>query len=345
MLSPVVLPAPPDGDLVLVLDTSALSAGDRGDAYQSSVSANCTTSAASFESPETLWAEIHAYDLGPAKVLTIDASGTTLRRTTRMARAMNDCPIALALPVRTRNRLMWDREDHVFDRQDLILVDLSAPYTYAWGGDGASYAFHVDFDHLDLPMDTIRSATRNLPRSPIYSLVRDHIAQVMTDARQISESGTAADVGAASAELMRALIVSAADDSRRLKDAMHSAMAERVQAYVRHHLRDPDLTPIKIANANAISLRELYRIYENRGISLERSIIEQRLLEVRRELAMSTATDVSIASIASAWGFGNPSFFATRFRRQYGMSPRQWREQARRPAPSDGIGGGHRPLP
>lgn len=313
---------------MLILDTSVLDADDRCDAYQDSVSQNCTTSAASFETPDTLWAEIHAYELGPAKVLTIDASGTTLRRTPRMARAMNDCPIALALPLRTQNRLMWDREDQFFDSQDLILVDLSAPYTYAWEGNGASYAFHVDFDQLDLPMDTIRAATRNLRTSPIYSLVRDHIAHVMVDARTISESGAAADVGAASMELMRALILSSVDDSRRLKDAMHSTTAERVLAYVRHHIRDTDLSPGKIAAANAISVRELYRIYGSRGMSLERSIIEQRLRGVRDALASPTSSDISIAVIGSAWGFDNPSFLATRFKQQFGLTPRQWREQA-----------------
>lgn len=312
---------------MLVLDTSLLGASDRGDAYQSSVSQNCTTSTAVFESPESLWARIHAFELGAAKVLTIDASGTTLRRTPRMARAMNDCPIALALPLRTVNRLAWDREDRSFDRRDLMLVDLSAPYTYSWHGDGASYAFHVDYEQLDVPMDTIRTAALTLRSSPIYTLVRDHITRVMTDAQRISDSGAAADVGAASAELMRALILSAADDSRRLRDAMQSALAERVLAYVRHHLRDHDLTPAKIAAGNAISLRELYRIYERRGISLERSITEQRLLGARDDLSGPRGKNTTIATIASRWGFSNPGFFATRFKQEFGVTPRQWRAQ------------------
>lgn len=314
---------------MLVLDTSTLDAADRGDAYQAAVSLNCTTSAASFENPGGLWAEIHAYDLGDAKVLTIDASGTTLRRTPQMARAMNDCPITLALPLRTRNRLIWDREDRVFDRRDLMLVDLSAPYVYGWIGDGASYAFHADFERLDMPMDVVRAAMPRLTSSPIYEVVRDHLTRVMLDARRIEESGAAAAVGAASVELMRALIVSAADDERRTRDLLQATLADRIQAYVRHHVRDVDLTPAKIAAANAVSLRQLYRIYETLGTSLEGSIIEQRLLGVHAALAAPAARRASIASLAAAWGFSTPSHFADRFRRRFGMSPRQWRDLPR----------------
>lgn len=317
---------------MLVLDTSTLDTSDRAEAYQGAVSQNCTTSAATFEDRDILWARIHAFELGQAKVLTIDASGTLLRRTPRMARGMNDCPIALALPVRSLNRLIRDRDDRAFDRDDLMLVDLSAPYVYGWGGDGASYAFHVDIEVLDLPMDTIRRAMPQLAASPIYELVRDHFAHVMTHSAQIIDSGAALSVGSASIELMRALIVTAASDADRSKELMHRSLPDRVDAYIRNHLRDPDLGPAKIAAANAISVRQLYRIYEGRSLGLEASITELRLLATRSALASTAARSRSIAAIASEWGFSNPSYFADRFRRRFGMTPRQWRDLHHEPA-------------
>ncbi|MFE7845944.1 helix-turn-helix domain-containing protein [Microbacterium sp. NPDC057407] len=311
---------------MLVLDTAQIDTSDRADAYQSAVSQNCTTSAATFEDRDALWARIHAYELGQAKVLTIDASGTLLRRTPKMARGMNDCPIALALPVRSLNRLTRDRDDRTFDRDDLMLVDLSAPYVYGWGGSGASYAFHVDLDVLDVPMDVIRTAMPNLAGSPIYALVRDHFGHVMTNVGRIVDSGAAVSVGAASIELMRALIVTAASDADRSRELMQRSLPDRVETYIRHHLRDPDLSPAKIAAANAISVRQLYRLYENRDLGLEATIIEQRLLSARAALAARDARDASISAIASACGFSNPSYFADRFRRRFGMTPRQWRD-------------------
>jgi AraC-like DNA-binding protein len=310
---------------VLVLRTDDLDAGERAEAFQASVSENCSSSMVSFEHEPTFRAVVHAYELGPAKVLNIDATGNTLRRTPQMARAINECSIVLALPMRTTNHLSWDREERAFGPRDMILVDVSSPYVYSWRGEGASYAFHVDFEQLGLPMDTIRAAARAIHTSPLYPLVRDHIARVTAEAEQIAAGPAALQVGIASVALMQALIVSAADDAVRLRDAMHISLAARVQTYVHHHLRDHDLGPAKVAAANGLSVRALYSLYETLGISLEQSIIEQRLEGARTDLTDERLRHRSIATIARDWGFTNPSFFSDRFRRAFSTTPSAWR--------------------
>jgi AraC-like DNA-binding protein len=59
------------------------------------------------------------------------------------------------------------------------------------------------------------------------------------------------------------------------------------------------------------------------GQSLEQSIIEQRLRGARADLVASHRRFTSIAAVAHAWGFSNPSFFSTRFREAFGVTPRQ----------------------
>ncbi len=308
---------------MLVLDTEPLPAGTRAEAFQSTVSANCSSSMATFEDPAAIRATMTVFDFGPARVFNIEASGTTLRRTPRMSRADDETSIVLALPMRTDNHMTWAREERLFGPRDLILVDLSVPYVYGWKGGGASYAVHVDVDHLGLPRDAVHAAARELRGSPLYGIVRDHVAHLTAQAEQLAGSAAAPGLGAASAELMRALVVSAAGDSRRLNDVLHSSMQARVQAYVRSNLRDPDLTPARIAAANAISLRALYKLYETLGQSLEKSIIEQRLQGARADLASPRRHYTSIAAVAHAWGFSNPSFFSSRFREAFGVTPRQ----------------------
>jgi len=196
-------------------------------------------------------------------------------------------------------------------------------------GAGAPHAFHVDVDELGLPEDVVRAAARDLPSSPLYPLVRDHIARVTAGAP--TEGAAAADLGRASVRLVRALILSAAEQARGLDDAAHASAADRVDAYVRTHLRDPDLGPAEIATANGLSVRALYKLYEERGVGLEQSIIEQRLVGARRDLAAPGRRHQSIATVARTWGFDNPSFFSRRFRSAFGLTPRQWRHGSSAP--------------
>jgi len=308
---------------MLVLDTESLPPSARAEAFQSTVSANCSSSMATFEDPAAIHARMTVFDFGPAKVFNIEASGTTLRRTPKMSRADTETSIVLALPMRTDNHMTWAREERLYGPRDLMLVDLSVPYVYGWKGGGASYAVHVDVDHLGLPRDAVHTAARELRGSPLYGLVRDHVAHLTSQADELSGNTGAPSLGAATAELMRALVVSAASDHRRLGDVLHSSMQARVEAYVRTHIRDPELTPARIAAANAISLRALYKLYETQGRSLEKSIIEQRLLGARSDLTSAHRRYTSIAAVARAWGFANPSFFSSKFREAFGVTPRQ----------------------
>ena len=211
----------------------------------------------------------------------------------------------------------------------LVLVDPSAPAVDSRPED----ALHLDLDDLGLPLDVVRAAARELRSSPLYPLVRDHVVRVRAHVRTLSDSA-AADLGRASVRLVRALVLSAAEQARALDAAAPASTADRVDTYVRTHLRDPDLAPAEIAAENGISVRALYRIFEERGVGLERSIIERRLEGARTDLAAPGRRHHSIATVARTWGFHNPSFFSRRFRAAFGVTPRQWRDGTGAPTPT-----------
>jgi AraC-like DNA-binding protein len=103
----------------------------------------------------------------------------------------------------------------------------------------------------------------------------------------------------------------------------------RVLAYIRAHLTNPGLTPQRIAAAHNISVRTLYRLCEDGGLSLEKWIIRRHLEGTRRDLAAPEHAHRTIGAVARSWGFTNPSYFARRFHRTYGATPREWRQLAR----------------
>jgi AraC-like DNA-binding protein len=312
---------------MLLLDTLTLKPSERADAFQAAVSGASSSNLARFEDPAGVRARLDLFDFGPGRVFNVRATGNTLLRTQKMARSETEQAIALALPVSGHNRLRWDREERLLGPCDMLLVDLASPYEYGWHGSGSSYAFQVDYDRLGLGMDTIRAARPRLDATPLYPVVRDHILHVTTGAERLSADPAASQLAAATIEMMRVLIVSAAQDHRLLGDALATSLVPRIMAYARHHLTEDDLAPARIAADHNISTRYLYKLLEKEGISLEQWIIERRLEGARTDLASPAGQARPIESVARAWGFSDPSFFSRRFRRAYGITPRQWQQR------------------
>jgi len=145
-----------------------------------------------------------------------------------------------------------------------------------------------------------------------------------------SPPATSLSVASATTQLVRALLVSAAQDGRVAGLALAEAMLPRILAYARQHLTEPDLSAASIAKAHSISVRYLYRLCETAQVRLMEWIIEQRLEGARASLMEARPPQQSIARLAHMWGFKDASHFSTRFRQAYGMSPRDLLRQSRR---------------
>jgi AraC-like DNA-binding protein len=317
-----------EGSDVLIVDTAALAARERADAVQALMSASASSSLVTFQEPGDVWARLNLVELGPGRVFNTEAAGMTLRRSPRVARASEEHRLALAVPLHASVRLSTPREDRLVERREMFLVDLSEPYTFGWEDVGSSYAFQVDAERLGLRMDTVLDAVPRLAASPLYGLVRDHVVGVTQGAAGLSADGDSTSVGLSTLDLMRALIVSAARGARLPADVAAETLVARVLAYTDAHLRDSELAPARIAAVHHVSLRQLYAALAEQQISLEQWIIRRRLERARSTLAESRAARRSIAAVSGEWGFSTPSFFVSRFRQTYGMTPQQWRRES-----------------
>jgi AraC-like DNA-binding protein len=65
------------------------------------------------------------------------------------------------------------------------------------------------------------------------------------------------------------------------------------------------------------------KICAQAGIRPEQWIIEERLARAAEDLARRSPAAVTVSEVAYRWGFTNASHFATRFRRAYGVTPRE----------------------
>lgn len=105
------------------------------------------------------------------------------------------------------------------------------------------------------------------------------------------------------------------------------ALRDRIQAYVRQHLRDPELSVDTIARALNCSRRHLYNAFAGEGESIAAHIQRLRLEACVRELQQAGPNARPITDIALSWGFGNPSHFSRVFRDHTGMTPTAFRHR------------------
>lgn len=97
---------------------------------------------------------------------------------------------------------------------------------------------------------------------------------------------------------------------------------DRLQRYIGRHFRDPELSAATVAQANRISVRYLHKVFETRGTTFGRKLMETRLDEAHR-LLMSNERRLSIGEIAYQCGFVNQAHFSSRYRTRFQQSPRQ----------------------
>ncbi len=109
-------------------------------------------------------------------------------------------------------------------------------------------------------------------------------------------------------------------------DTVPTAMKERLQNMISfiHHNFQQKITASQISGAAHISEREAVRIFQkNIGMSPIEYLLSYRLNE---SLNYLTNTDMSITEICYACGFSESAYFGKMFKKQYGMTPSEYRQ-------------------
>lgn len=103
--------------------------------------------------------------------------------------------------------------------------------------------------------------------------------------------------------------------------------ARKVQAkhFIEAHLKDPDLTPSRVAGELHISPRYLRMVFCGKDESVSNYILRRRLEECAKQISNVLWCGHTITDIAFAWGFNSAAHFTRAFRDQYGMTPSQYR--------------------
>jgi AraC-like DNA-binding protein len=112
------------------------------------------------------------------------------------------------------------------------------------------------------------------------------------------------------------------------RSSLATAHRNRIVNFIEAHLGDPDLTPMKVAQACQMTPRYLHHLFSQESETVARYILRRRLEECSRALTQPAQRGRTVTSIAFDYGFNSPTHFGRVFRARYGVTPREYRRHS-----------------
>jgi AraC-like DNA-binding protein len=312
--------------MTVIFDSGHVPAGDRAEAIRETIASTLVHVEIDFPVGAVAGTYAAITHFGQFTVGSIRSNADHIERTPKFARDELAPSVFVGLQPAGSSLVIQGGREAVLRPGNLVLYDSTAPYTLVDGGGFRQHFFRIRIDALALPHDAIRqvSALTLSPGHPVADLAATYLQRLATRPRYFDQPGAEA-VSQPSIELVRALITTHLDASAEGKEAMRATLQLRILEYVRAHLAEPGLSAAQIAAAHHISVRHLYNVLGEGGISLGDWIRARRLEGCRDDLSRPGLRFVTISSIARRSGFSDLSSFGRHFRAAYGLSPREWR--------------------
>ena len=317
--------------MAMILDTRHFSPTDRADVVRETIASAVVHVDIDFPAdrgPAAVYGSIT--DLGRVRVCSVQSNATKVERTPKLARDDLEPRIFLAVQMAGSSLIVQNGREAVLRPGDIAFSESTSPYSLLDNEGIRQHFFSIPISGLALPHDTVRqmAAVTLSPGHPVADLASTYFNRIAARPDIFAQPGADA-VGQPSIELVRALITTHLDASALLEEPQHATLRLQVLEFIRARLADPELNAAQIAAAHHISVRHLYHVLGEGGISLGDWIREHRLEECRKALSHPQSRNSSITRIAHQWGFRDPSSFGRSFRAAYGVSPREWREMHR----------------
>jgi AraC-like DNA-binding protein len=221
--------------------------------------------------------------------------------------------------------------DHGLERRvrpgDLCVMDYSRPIEVVRSRHRAVGIILSRWRVRDVLGDDLSAlAGLRLPARGIGALLQSHMRLTLDEAPQLSPAERIAAVAAAVDMALAALAVQRTGKAGVAGDG--DAIYHAARALIDRDCANPELTPDLAAVSLGCSRASLYRAFVRHGESVAAVIWATRLEHARRMLASSTHLGLNVSEIAFRSGFVDQSTFNRMFKRCYGTTPREAREQA-----------------
>ncbi|MEU1183819.1 helix-turn-helix domain-containing protein [Streptomyces sp. NPDC005820] len=275
-------------------------------------------------------ATVRVLDLGAVQVSTLTYPSLHSHRTPKLIRQSDPGVYQLWLTLRGSIGITQSGREAEPGVQDLVLYDTSRPFDGRTAADQGTIAgIVVQFPRALLPIreDMLAGLTAvRLPgREGIGALLSSHLIQLTRHAGQM-RTADAARLATVTMDLIAALCTHHLEAGAVLPPEAHQqALQMRIHDFIQQRLGEPGLSPETVAAAHQISIRYLYKLFEDQGLAVAAWIRSRRLERCRRDLGDARLNSHPIHAIAARWGFTSSAHFSRAFRAAYGTSPKDYR--------------------
>jgi AraC-like DNA-binding protein len=227
-------------------------------------------------------------------------------------------------------RVEQDGREAVLGPGDFVVYETERPF--AWRLRSGT---RWDLAVFTWPRDTIRLSESESAALTCHTLPGDTgitgvLSRMLTDlltAKPTLSGAGAVRIADEIGELVATVAAEACE--RGAGTDRHAALLRQIDTYIDEHLGDPDLSPTIIAHAHFLSTRQLQRMFASRGQTVSQVVRRRRLESCRRDLLTCRGGEATLTAVCFRWGFTDLAVFSRAFRDAYGMSPTEYRAQAR----------------
>lgn len=105
------------------------------------------------------------------------------------------------------------------------------------------------------------------------------------------------------------------------------ATFQRIIQAIEARLHDSDLSLADLAKSEGLSTRAIQKLFHSEDLSFTTYVLRRRLQRTAQDLLNLDQQALLVADIGFRWGFGDPAYFSRVFRKEFGLTPGQFREQ------------------